>query len=261
MHSSNVLSKLRSGGVARVCSSGSALPFFPHHASRAGYDAVVLDAEHRPWQPVDAALMLTQCRVANIDSLWRAPSSEPVLLSRVLEDGATGIMMPMVETVDQARAAVQAAHFPPVGNRGLDGSWVDGDFGAHAKDAYVAHALAETLVVLMIESPEGVANADEIAALEGVHVLFIGPGDLSLRLGCKNSWQDPKMRTAIDTVAAACLRHGKALGHPAKSAEDARGVIGLGARFLMMGSETQAVQQHLQACRQMLDEATSVASG
>jgi 4-hydroxy-2-oxoheptanedioate aldolase len=255
MRTSKILAKLRTGGVARVCSTGTAMASFPHHAVRAGFDALVLDAEHRPWQVGDAALMLAQSRLADVDVLWRSPSVEPVALSRVLEDGATGVMIPMVETLAQARAVVAAAKHPPLGNRGLDGSWVDGDFGAHPKDAYVAHALAETLVVLMIESPEGVANADAIAALPGVDVLFIGPGDLSLRLGCKPSLQETKMRGAVETVAAACAQHGKWLGHPAKSADDAREVIGLGARFVMMGSEGQAVQQHLQACKGMLDGA------
>ncbi len=255
MRTSNILSKLRTGGVARVCSTGAAIQSFPQHAQRAGFDAVVLDGEHRPWHAGDVSLMLVQAKLANVDTLWRTPSVEPVALSRVLEDGGTGIMVPMVETVEQAAAVVAAAKHPPLGNRGLDGSWVDGDFGAHAKDAYVAHALAETLVVLMIESPQGVANAEAIAALPGVDVLFIGPGDLSLRLGCKPSLQETKMRNAVETVAAACARQGKWLGHPAKSADDAREVIGMGARFVMMGSEGQAVQQHLQACKGMLDGA------
>lgn len=254
MRSSHILAQLRSGSVARICSTGVAMPSFPHHARRAGFDAVVLDGEHRPWQAGDVSLMLAQAKLADVDTLWRTPSVEPVMLSRVLEDGATGVMVPMVETVEQAAAVVAAAKHPPLGNRGLDGSWLDGDFGAHAKDAYVAHALAETLVVLMIESPQGVANAEAIAALPGVDVLFIGPGDLSLRLGCKPSLQEPEMRVAVEAVAAACARHGKWLGHPAKSADDARVVTRLGARFVMMGSETQAVQQHLQACKAMLDD-------
>jgi 2-keto-3-deoxy-L-rhamnonate aldolase RhmA len=201
--------------------------------------------------------MMARGHGADVDVLWRTPTTEAVALSRVLEDGATGVMVPMVETAAQAAAVVRAAKFPPLGNRGLDGSWVDGDFGAHAKDAYVAHALAETLVVVMIESPEGVANVEAIAAVAGVDVLFVGPGDLSLRLGSKPSLHDATMRAAAEAVAAACLKQGKVFGHPAKTAQDARTLAGMGCRFLMMGSETQAIQQHLQQCGRELDEALS----
>jgi hypothetical protein len=110
--------------------------------------------------------------------------------------------------------------FPPLGQRGLDGAGLDNAFYVAGTTGYPAAANAETFLMVQIETPEAVAAVDRIAAIPGIDGLFIGPGDLSLRLDCPLDWNNPKMIAAEDAVAAAAARHGVAWGRPSGTAED-----------------------------------------
>ena len=117
--------------------------------------------------------LLAMCHAHDIDCMVRAPTLERTRLYRYLEDGATGLMMPLVSDAGLAREIVEAVKYPPLGNRGLDGAGLDGDFGLdvwHEGSTYINDANRETFIVLQIETPEALANVDEIAAVEGVDV-------------------------------------------------------------------------------------------
>ena len=245
---SRLLAKIREGKVARVFSTGSPLVYLPAMAAHHGYDAVWVDAEHRAWDPTLVREMLLRHHQSDIDCIFRPSSTERTALSRLLEDGATALMIPMVNTVEQARQLVQATKFPPLGDRGLDGSGLDAGFLVGRPADYPAWANRETALIVQIESPQGVENAAAIAAVDGVDLLFLGPGDLSLRLGCTPSLSEPKLRAAVEQVALGCHQAGKPWGYPVGTMEDARTVIGLGARLVSYGNEFTAVQQHLEAC-------------
>lgn len=250
---SKLLAKIRSGGVARICSTGTCIPFLPHLAAHAGFDAVWVCAEHRPWDARQTEMMLLQHRLADIDCVWRPPTTERALLSRLLEDGATGLMIPMVNTAEAARQLVRATKFPPLGDRGLDGAGVDAGFWVNRDPDYINLANTETALIVQIESPEGIQNVEEIAAVPGVDVVFLGPGDLSLRLNCQPSIQDPVLRPAVEKLAAACRQHGKPWGFPVGTAEDARIAVSLGCQFLNYGSDFGAVLAMLTKHAQELD--------
>ena len=118
-------------------------------------------------------------------AVFRPPTTQRTRLYRFLEDGAAGLLVPFVSDADTAREIVLAAKYPPIGNRGLDGAGLDADFGLdswRSGSTYIADANRETFIVAQIETPEAVANADEIAAVEGIDALFVGPADLGLRL-------------------------------------------------------------------------------
>jgi 2-keto-3-deoxy-L-rhamnonate aldolase RhmA len=238
MRKSKVLHKVRAGQGVRICGLGHYLPFFVRYAAESGYDAVWLDLEHRAMDQREIQALLALCRASDIDCMVRAPTLERTRLYRYLEDGAAGLMMPLVSDASLARQIVEAVKYPPLGNRGLDGAGLDGDFGLdvwHEGSTYIDDANRETFVVLQIETPEALANVDEIAAVDGVDGLFVGPADLGLRLGLEGGNVD--INQAIDRVAAAAQRHGKAWGIPAGTPDALADYRARGAQLLAYGGD------------------------
>jgi len=251
---SKVLAKIRAGQVARVCNLPNFLPFFPRMAAHFGYDAVWVDGEHRPFDVKEAQSLIAYHHLADIDCLWRPPTFEKGALYRLLEDGASGLMIPHVSTPEKAQALVQAVKFPPLGDRGLDGSGLDGDFYVNMSSSYPKDANRETYLVVQIETPQALENVDEIAATPGVDVLFLGPGDMSLRLNCSPSVNDPEMKEAQKKVAAAAKKHGKAWGRPVGTAADVKTIVDLGAQLVVLGGAFLAIYDHLAQCGGQLEE-------
>jgi 4-hydroxy-2-oxoheptanedioate aldolase len=251
---SKILAKIRAGRVARLCCIGSPLGMAPAIAAHYGYDGIWVDAEHRVWDPRETEAMIGRHHAADIDCLWRPPTKEKTALYRLLEDGATGLMIPHVSTAEQAAALVQAVKFPPLGDRGFDGAGRDAGFWFGAPSDYLAQANRETFLVVQIETQEALNNVEAIAAVPGVEILFIGPGDLSLRLGCTPGVSDRLMLEAQQRVAAAARRHGKAWGRPVGGVQDARVIVELGAQLVAMGSEFGALCQHFAGCSAEFDE-------
>ena len=206
-------------------------------AAHFGYDGVWVDAEHRAWDARDAREMILRHHQADIDCVWRPSTLEKSGLSRLLEDGATALMIPQVNTAAHARELVEATKFPPLGERGLDGSGLDASFFVKKQPDYPQRANRETALIVQIETPLGVDNAEEIAAVEGVDLVFMGPGDLSLRLGCQPSLHDSVLRAALDRMAAACRQQRKPWGFPVGTIDDAKLVVEMGAQFVSFGSE------------------------
>ena len=252
MRTSKVLKKLRNGQVAQICATSNFIPYFPHLAAHFGYDGVWVDAEHRNWNPREIEAMMAQHHLAAVDCIWRTHTLEKASLSRLLEDGATALMMPQVNTADRAKELVTATKFPPLGDRGLDGAGIDAGFWVKKPADYPQFANRETFLIVQIETPLALQNVDAIAAVDGVEVLFLGPGDLSLRLGCKPSLHDPKLRAALDTMIAAAKKYNKPWGLPVGTLDDAKLVIELGCRFLVFGYELWGIHNHLEMCRGQL---------
>lgn len=211
--SNAVRQKIGSGGCAiclpiRVCPAMHVLQM----ATAAGFDAVYYDLEHGSLSPETVATMTLAALPMAIEILVRVPNADPTAIVKVLEGGASGVIVPHVETEAEARAIVQAARFPPTGARAIA--------GASAPLAYSQRPLEEqervlderTLVVAMVESTLAVSNADRIAAVDGIDVVLVGTGDLSAELGIHGQYSDPRIRTAYETVARACRDHGRALG-------------------------------------------------
>ena len=261
MRRSKVLAKIRAGQVARICCTGSPIASFPAIAAHFNYDGIWLDAEHRVWDPREAETMLGRHHAADIDCMWRPSTKEKNGLYRLLEDGAAGLMIPHVGSADEARALVNAIKFPPLGDRGFCGGGRDADYWIGKPDDYTDQANRETFLTVQIETPAALANAEEIAAVPGVDILFLGPGDMSLRLGCSAAVNDPMMMDVQKQIAAACCKHGKTWGRPVGSAADAKTIIDLGAQFVVLGSEFGALHAHLSDCSAQFDQVLSEISG
>jgi 2-keto-3-deoxy-L-rhamnonate aldolase RhmA len=141
----------------------------------------------------------------------RVASNDPVLIKRVLDLGPSGIMVPMIRDAVEAKRVVEAMRYPPHGIRGVTPYTRPANFGQDFKRYYAA-ANEALLCVVQIETEEAVENADEIAAVEGVDALFIGPLDLSIGLGIIRQFDHPKYRSAVTRIVTACRNAGKTPG-------------------------------------------------
>jgi len=146
-------------------------------------------------------------------------------------------LIALVNSAAEARALVQAVKFPPLGERGVDGASIDNEFYTHGTEGYFAAANAETVLIVQVETPEALANVEEIAAVPGVDGFFLGPGDLGLRLNCFGNLDHPSMRDAHARIAAAAARNGIAWGRPTRSVDDIRQLVAAGARLIANGSD------------------------
>jgi 4-hydroxy-2-oxoheptanedioate aldolase len=247
MRPSLARARLRDDLAVRIACMYYPNAMMPRHAAKAGFDAIWLDAEHNTWDRRELQRLIALHHLANIDCIVRTGSRNAADLYHLLEDGATGLMIPLVNTAAEAAALVRAVKFPPLGQRGLDGAGLDNDFYLKGTESYPAAANAHTLLLLQIETPEAIAHIEAIAGTPGVDGLFIGPSDLALRLGCALDWTQPDMKAAQAEIAAAARRHGIAWGRPARDADDIADLYRCGARLIAHGSDFSAVYSALPA--------------
>ncbi|WP_270933509.1 aldolase/citrate lyase family protein [Falsiroseomonas oryzae] len=213
MQVNGLKSRLAAGDTALVATlqlarSGDSARVF----ARAGYDALVLDAEHNLIGPDAMGEILLAALDAGIAPLVRLPDAAPGPIGQALSAGALGVVIPRVETADLAEAVARAAAFAPRGRRPLPPVFPHFRRVPTAQAEAVASLAAETLVVVIIETRQAVANAAAIAAVEGVDVLFLGASDLSADLGRPGAKDDPALWDAAAAVAAACRAAGKVPG-------------------------------------------------
>ncbi len=246
MRSSKTRAKLLNNELVRICSLGNPNTPYIRHAAHFGFDCIWLDLEHRAWNDREAQAILAHFHLFDIDCMLRAPTLEKTKLYRYLEDGATGLMIPHVSTPEKAEMLVDAVKFPPIGNRGLDGAGLDNDYYANGLGDYPERANEETFLVVQIETPQAVENVDAIAAVKGVDGMFVGPGDLGLRL--KHTPGAPSLEECFERVAKAAKKHGKAWGCPVGTTEEMQKRFDQGGRLLAHGGEFWAVMRMLEQC-------------
>jgi 2-keto-3-deoxy-L-rhamnonate aldolase RhmA len=241
MRRSRIIEKIRSDNVAWIFCHNYPIAMVPYHAAHAGYDGIWLEGEHHTWDRRELERVIYLHRLADIDCIVRAPTRENSLLYQILENGATGLMIPQVSTAAEAAALVRAVKFPPVGQRGLDGSGIDNDFYLSDPRAYPEAANNETVLIVQIETVEGLANAAQIAAVPGVNGMFIGPADLCLRMGVNLDLTSQPFLDAQKIVANAARAAGKFWGQPCGDESDLTRAIKAGGRFLAYGSDYRAL--------------------
>ncbi len=253
MRKSKTLARIRSREVIRTCVMGHYIPAYVYHAARAGYDCIWLDLEHRALTIHEVEALLVHSHLHDIDIMVRPPTLEKTGLYRYLEDGAAGLLIPHVSTAEKAKMLVDAVKFPPLGDRGLDNAGLDADFHIHDADQYVAWANHETFLCVQIETPEGVRNVESIAAVKGVDMVFVGPGDLGLRLRQSG---EMTLDEAWERVAAACKQHGVAFGGPTMPVHEMQKRKDQGAQLLVNSSEFHAFSTALAKDVRQFDELT-----
>ncbi len=206
--------------------------------ARVGFDWLTVDLEHSPIGWDSAGQLFGAVADAGCICLARVPRGDHDYIKRVLDAGAHGIVVPMVNTVEEAKIAIAAAKYPPTGNRSVGGGMHAMNFDATAGE-YYRHANDEILVVLQTESPEGVKNAEAIYSLPGVDAIFVGPHDLNAQMRTPDG-QDPSAET-FESMLQQILSVGKKCGTPVgihlQSVEAVEKRIAEGWQFIALGSE------------------------
>jgi len=177
----------------------------------AGFDWVLIDLEHGAGEPKDLLHQLQALEHTGAAPVVRVESVAKQRIHRVLDVGAEGVMCPQIKSVEDAQTAVMGIHYPPIGHRGVAKMVRATAFGKQF-DAYRHHTEDNLVGIIQIETREAVEQVEEIAGIEGVDVLFIGPADLSMSLGIFGQLDHPTFTAAVDRIVAAAKRAGKATG-------------------------------------------------
>ena len=251
MRPSRIKAKLTRNEPALVTTLHTTDPSYFEMASLMGVDGIWLDLEHHSTSVETAAGLMRAARVGSADMLVRPAKGEFMRLGRILEMGAQGIMYPRCSNADEAREVVKWAKFAPLGRRGVDSGNADTPYCLTPLDQYVREANEQTFLVIQLEDQDSLTNARAIAEVEGVDVLFFGPGDFSVLSGFPGQMNHPKIEEAIRTVAAAAKAAGKHWGMPVGSPERAKQLLDLGARFLAYGADLLWVKQGLEETRKL----------
>lgn len=212
---------------------------------KAGAEFAVFDMEHTGWSLETIGLLIANTRSTDVAPFVRIPATEYHFAARCLDVGAMGIMVPMVESAEQARQIVAFSKYPPAGRRGAafglaHDDYTDGDVGEKIRSAN-----EESLIIALIETGTGVENVDEIASVDGIDVLWIGHFDLTNSLGIPAQFDHPHYLQAVDRVSQACERHGKAAGFMVSGVGDAVSMIEKGFRCLAYWGDIWLYKQAL----------------
>ena len=197
----------------------------------------MIDTEHSPVNPETLAAMVSLLGDGGPAPLIRVGDVDQYLIKQALDAGAKGVLVPLVSTEAQAKAAVAFAKYPPDGVRGAAAAAAS-RYGMELA-SYLRNANAETLVGVQIETKEALDHLDAIAEVSGVDILFVGPQDLTLSLGLLDDRRNPRVREAMRTVVEACEKHGKVPGTLVIDPEEKKVAVDLGFRFISLASDVR----------------------
>lgn len=221
-----------------------------------GYDWVFIDAEHDPVSPETVSRLVEAAHLAGITPFVRVPESTPGTILRFLEAGAAGIIVPHLGDAADAKAAVAAVRFGPEGQRGAGSTGRANDFGLTRTPAeYFELANRELWVWGLVEDVPGIDNLDEILAVDGLNVVGVGPGDLSMSLGMRGQAGHPKIRGLVEAADTRIAKSGKHLMSLVITPEDNAAAVARGAKLIL----TNATPVLARACRTFLADLKSAA--
>jgi 4-hydroxy-2-oxoheptanedioate aldolase len=200
-----------------------------------GFDWILLDTEHSPNEVPDLLAQMQALRGGTATAIVRPAWNDPVLIKRILDIGATCVLVPYVQNAEEARRAVAATRYPPTGVRGVTGSGRAARYGRIR--GYLHQADAQMCVLVQVETRAALEHLDEIAGVAGVDGVFIGPADLAASLGHAGNPQHGAVQAAIETAVRRLSSLGKPAGILSFSPEEARRYIDWGCRFVAVGSD------------------------
>lgn len=210
-----------------------------------GIECLWVDLEHQPISMGQLENMTRAARVGDMDVMARPAKGEFARMARLIEAGANLIMYPRCESADEARQIVKFAKFPPLGERGFFSAAPDNPYCLTPMKDYLVEANAETILIAQIESPAAVRAARSIAEVDGIDLLFFGPGDFSVSAGVPGQFDGEIVRAAAAEISTAAREAGKRFGMPVSSLEQAQRALGLGASLLAYGGDLHFVREAL----------------
>lgn len=241
MESKSFAERLRSG-ERLLAASATISPVVAELLGSSGFDWLFIDAEAFPVTMPEILELVRASELAGTSPVVRMNNDDPSDIRQILDMGAAGVIIPLVKTASQASGIVAAARFAPVGTRGVTAgrSRLYG-YGENAAD-YISRANRETAVIVMVEEEEGLGNVEEIAAVDGIDGIFVGPGDMSISLGCPNEPMHADMQSAFRTIAAVARANDVAIGTFPSSREMYDLCYEEGYRFFLAGLDTGLIK-------------------
>ena len=217
-------------------------PAFVEAAGHAGYDFALLDMEHGPGSFQNLQNLIRAANVAGVCPVVRVPRGTDIWIDRALDVGAGAVLIPQIDTAEQARAVVSAAKFSPVGSRGTCRFVRSAAYGAIPGNEYFSKA-QETVVIIQAEGRKAVENLDEILDVPGIDVIFVGPYDLSSSLGHVGEIDHPEVTACIKEIIAKANSKGVKLGCFADTVEGGKKWRDLGVKFIGYSCDTYLFYQ------------------
>lgn len=210
----------------------------------AGFDWLFIDCEHNSMDTDAAAQIAAASLAVGITPVVRVAGKEHWLASRMLDNGAQGIVVPHVESALEAKRVADHCRFPPIGHRSMGGGLQQLGFAPVPVGEAAKIVNEETLVVVMLESPKGIAECEAIAAVPGIDALLIGTNDLCFEMGIPGQFTDPRVAEAYTKTIAACKKHGKFAGMGGMyTAELLERHINMGVQLVLSGSDFSLLMQ------------------
>lgn len=241
---------LRSGRLLRGVFNGLPSPAIVEMCAFAGFDFILLDNEHGSAGLETTEHMLRAARASGIPTVVRCLEHD---MARTLDLGVSAVQIPMVDTAAHAASLVQRVKYPTRGQPGLRGAAFStraAGYGAFGGPAHTALSNDGVALIVMIETPEGVANAAAIAAVPGVDAVFVGPNDLAHSMGFDNRWNEAPVQAAIESALKAVADAGKCPGILALTPEEEARYAGWGARYFASNTAGIILQALREVARQ-----------
>jgi len=235
---------------------GSASPLVAEAVAHAGFDWGVLDMEHSPLDMMDVLHLLQAVSSSRMVPVVRVPWNDTVTIKRVLDVGATTLMVPFVQSADEAERAVAAARYPPEGVRGVAGGSRASKFGTVAD--YLRTANRGIAVIVQLETAQAVGQIEAIAAVAGVDALFLGPADLSASMGYVGQFTHPAVMEAMTHVVQRCKAWGKPVGTIGSTVGAVAQYRAIGFDYVAIASDLGLLMQGAQAAIAALRTQTSL---
>lgn len=229
---STMISEVRNPNIARMLGT-------------AGLDSMIIDMEHGTFGWPDMSAIIAVARGVGIEPVVRIPEIRRETVLKPLDAGAAGILVPMVNSQDEAKELVRWVKYPPIGFRGLALRRGHSDYRPVAAGEYLRQANDEVAILLQIETTLAIERIDELASIEEVDAIFVGPFDLSVDMGIPGKVGEPEISQAISQVIAAGKRHGVAVGIQVSDADRARELVREGIRYLSFSGDVDLLIDHL----------------
>ena len=233
--------KLQSGRMVKGMFLASGCPAAAELAAECGCDFVVIDGEHGQGDERSWFEQIARLDKYETAALVRIPAFRREYVQRVLDYGGDGILLPMMESAAQAREFAAAMRYPPHGTRGMTGIFRASVYNRELK-SYLEQADEKLLCAVQIESAAGVEHAEEIAAVEGIDLLFIGHSDLTMDYGCYKDFANPRIKEAEKRILAAAARYGKTAGMVLRPGMDLRDYASTCMKFICIGTDLGLMQ-------------------